>query len=477
MLVGLATFEHLPVRVGGLAEAVTALGEALAREDEVYVFMPSHGLNKTGPPGLDLEKYADFRITVGERIYPVTVFQAWRRGVRIFFFSNEVLDHPEVYHPRDLFMRKMVHFTKALPGLINLIIRHEERKPDVMHINDWHCVFAGSLVKKYFKIPFIYTIHRICRERISVHELNEVNLGELVDNRYLEGEMFNIEVFGGHQCDCLTTVSYSYLDEEWPNFFGSFQGKVTYVWNGTDASFWDPGALKNAALPRAARRREILKENNLEDGCFFFNVGRLDTAQKGVDVLLRAFDLVMRGEAPGADQVKEKIRLVLLGSGDPFLETEARELASRYPRQMKAILKYLGREATREFYGAADFCLIPSNFEPFGLVQLEAMCMGCVPIGSRVGGINDTVIDVDERPEKATGILVPRRDPDALAEAMIRACLLLEEDPARLEEMRRRGRIHVMENFNWDRAARRYRMVYRNMSTLKLPFVSYAEPY
>ncbi|MEW5785258.1 MAG: glycogen/starch synthase [Bacillota bacterium] len=476
MLIGMATFEHLPIRVGGLAEAVTSLAEALSGEDEVFVFMPSHGLISR-PGELKLEKYADFRITVGDRIYPISVYQAWRKGVRLFLLSNEILDDPNVYHPRDRFMKKMVHFTKGLPGLVNLILKKEERKPDLLHINDWHCVFAGSLVKKYFNIPFIYTIHRICRERISVQELNEVNLGELVDNRYLEGDMFNIEVFGAHQCHYLTTVSYSYLDEEWANFFSSFQGKVTYVWNGIDASFWDSAALEQAGRPRAERRKALLSQNGLADGPFFFNVGRLDAAQKGIDVLLQALEAIMRGETPGAERIKDRMRLVLLGSGDPLIESEARRLAERYPENMKAIIEYLGRETTREFYGAADFCVIPSNFEPFGLVQMEAMCMGCVPIGSRVGGINDTVIDLAAEPRRATGLLVPRRNPAALAEAMVQAALLLEDQPDRVEEMRKNGRTHVIENFSWQRAAQRYRAVYRNKATLKLPFVSYAEPY
>ncbi|HHX87199.1 MAG TPA: glycogen/starch synthase, partial [Firmicutes bacterium] len=197
MLVGMATFEHLPIRVGGLAEAVTSLAEALSKQDEVYIFMPSHGLIKESPE-LNYKKYADFRIMVGEQIFPLTIYEFWRGKVRIFLFSNEVMDHPEVYHPREIFIQKLVHFTKGLPGLINLLLKKEGRKPQVLHINDWHCVFSGALVKKYFRIPFVYTIHRICRERMSVKELNEVNLGEMVDNRYLEGEMFNIEVFGAH---------------------------------------------------------------------------------------------------------------------------------------------------------------------------------------------------------------------------------------------------------------------------------------
>ena len=475
MLIGMAAFEHLPIRVGGLAEAVTSLAEALSKEDDVDLFMPSHGLTGKGPAdgGFDLQKYADFRITVGDRLHPVSVYQARRRGVRIFLLSNEVLDSPSVYNPRPDFIQKMIHFTKALPGLINLMIKREGRKPEVIHVHDWHCVFAGALVKKYFRIPFIFTIHRLCRERISARELGEVNLGELIEPRYLEGEMFNIEVFGAHQCDYLTTVSRTYLDEEWASFFSSFQGKATYVWNGADATFWAPQELRDAALPRVERRRRVLEENGLADGPFFFYVGRLDAAQKGIDILLQAFEQLMEAQNSAAEQ----IRLVLLGAGDPLLESKAQRLASRYPRQMKVIRQYLHPEATREFYGAADFCLIPSNFEPFGLVQLEAMCMGCIPIGSRVGGINDTVIDIGENSTAATGLLIPKRNPDALTAAMQKMVEMLEEEPARIERMRRSGRRHVLENYNWERAAGRYRLLYRGMAPLKLPFVSYAEPY
>lgn len=480
MLVSMATFEHLPIRVGGLAEAVTSLGESLSKVEDVIVFMPAHGILQEGDESYSYppRKYCDFRILVGERIFPITVYQTERNGVRIFLFSNEVLDHPNVYEPREMFVQKMVHFTKAVPGLINIMLKKEQRKPDVIHINDWHCVFAGGLVKKYFNVPFIFTIHRLCRERISVHELNEVNLSELVDPRYLEGDMFNIEKFGGHHCDQLTTVSYSYLNEEWHTFFSTFEGKTTYVWNGTDSTFWNPEFLKYAQYPRQERRKLVLKENGLEDGILFFNVGRLDTEQKGIDILLDAFEMIMRGDIPESQGLREKIRLIILGSGDQHLESATRNLEQRYPQNMKALLTYLGRETTREYYGAADFCLIPSNFEPFGLVQLEAMCMGCIPIGSRVGGINDTILDLHDFPEESTGRLVPPRNSAALARAMIEmARLSLGNERELLNKMRQRGREHVIQNFNWDKAAARYIKVYENKATIKLPFVSYSEPY
>lgn len=475
MHIGMAAFEYLPVRIGGLAEAVTSLAEALSKDDDVDLFMPSHGLAGKAAAGgaADLQRYADFKIIIEGMFHPVSVYQTRRRGVRIFLLSNEILDKTTVYHPQSLFMLKMIHFTKALPGLINLMIKHEGRKPDVIHVHDWHCVLAGALLKKYFKIPFIYTIHRLCRGRISARELGEVNLGGFIEPHYMEGEMFNVEVFGAHQCDYLNTVSRTYLDEEWTSFFSSYQGKVTYVWNGVDAAFWDPEKLENAALPRLQRRRRILEENGLGGGPLFFFVGRFDREQKGVDILLQAFEQLMQAQNRAAEQ----IRLLLLGTGDSLLESEAQRLASRHPRRMKVIRQYLSREAAREFYGAADFCLIPSNFEPFGLAALEAMCMGSVPIGSRVGGINDTVIDLEENIAGATGLLIPKGDPMALAAAMQKMTEMLEEEPGGIGRMRRNGRRHVLKNFSWERTAGRYRLLYSGMAPLKLPFVSYAEPY
>jgi len=180
---------------------------------------------------------------------------------------------------------------------------------------------------------------------------------------------------------------------------------------------------------------------------------------------------------PGADRVAPLLRMVVLGSGDPALEEMARDMERKYPRNVKAIIGYLGREATRAWYGASDFCLIPSNFEPFGLVQLEAMCMGSIPVGTKVGGINDTVLDIDKDKEGATGKLVPPRNPRELAAAMIKMGLLYMDDRARLEQVRSNGRPHVMTNFTWDRAARRYLSVYEGTASVKLPFADYGGPF
>lgn len=473
MLVSFATFEHLPIRVGGLGEAATSLAEALVRERaQVMVLMPSHGLHMRSSD-VEWSRYGTFKIHACGEWHETTVYEGLRNAVRIFLFSNHVLDHREVYGGWENLMGKVLHFSKGVPAFFNLFLKREDWKPDVFHCNDWHAVLAGYLGKRFFKIPMVYTVHRLCRPAIPVEMLERDGYGEALEERYIHDGQFYLEPFGADLCDALNTVSYTYLNEEWKTFFKHLAGKATYVWNGIDYAFWNPEKIKHPALSRAERRKILLKENSLEEGILFFYVGRLDREQKGVDHFLNAIDLVMEsgGEAP------ERFRFILLGAGDPELEERIRQMERQYPRHVRGIIGYLERPATREYYAGADFCVIPSNFEPFGLVQLEAMCLGCIPLGTRVGGINDTVIDVDSRPYEATGKLVAPRDPGSLAQAIEEMGRWALERPDLVEAIRRNGRPHVMRKFSWDQAAKRYLKLYEGRATVKVPFAQYPEPY
>ena len=92
---------------------------------------------------------------------------------------------------------------------------------------------------------------------------------------------------------------------------------------------------------------------------------------------------------------------------------------------------------------AADLVVCTPWYEPFGIVPLEAAACGRPLVGSRVGGLLDSVAD------GRTGILVPPQDPDALADAIGQ----LLDDPARAEAMGRRARRRAVERFSWEQIA------------------------
>jgi ADP-glucose type glycogen/starch synthase len=440
MRILLLSFEYLPVKVGGLAEAITSIAEGLAKlGHEVVVFTPDHGRSLG-------ETVRTFGVDAFGEEVKIEVRKRKQNGVTVYSLAGGLISEPDVYGPSwDGLLRKTVLFGKASAGLLNLLI--DEFRPEVLHAHDWHTVFALGLLKKYFGIRSVFTIHRLNKAKVPSGYFHEANLGELAPYPDLDPEHT-----AAYVADMVTTVSRSYLWEEW-GFFGNFEGKVTHVFNGIDCSFWNEALLENKDLPRAERRRLILERFGLPDGKAFMFIGRFDRAQKGVDTLLRAIEIL------STDPAFSDMRFIIIGKGDPELERWSKAVENRFPENVRVITELLSRETVRELYGSVDFVIVPSYFEPFGLVQLEAMCLGAVPIGSAVGGIKDTVVDLDADLENATGMLVPPRDAFALARAMIRAKNL---EDGTVERLRRNGRRRGREGFTWEKACRRYVRVYLN---------------
>jgi len=442
-------FEYLPVKVGGLAEAVTSIAEGLSSAgNEVVVFTPDHGRGLGKP-------FTKFRLFSSGKRVEVTVRKREENGVTVYTFGGGVLSNSDVYGPGwDGMLEKAVLFGKASVGLMNELVG--EFMPDVVHAHDWHTVFALGLLKKYFGVKGVFTVHRLNKAKIPARYFHEANLPELAPYPEIDPEHT-----AGYIADAVTTVSRSYLWEEW-DFFKHFEGKVTHVFNGIDCSFWNEGLMETKDLPREERRRRILERFGLSDGKAFMFIGRFDKAQKGVDTLLHAIEILSK------DPSFKDMRFLVVGKGDPELEAWAKAVEQRFPSNVHVVTELLPREFVRELYGSMDFVIVPSYFEPFGLVQLEAMCLGAIPIGSAVGGIKDTVVDLGEGLENATGILVPPRDALALAKAIVRAW---ELDEATLKLLRANGKRHAREDFTWKNACLRYMRVYENRVDKAIPFL------
>jgi starch synthase len=262
--------------------------------------------------------------------------------------------------------------------------------------------------------------------------------------------------------DRVTTVSPRYAREiQTPEFgcgldgvVGTRADDIVGLINGIDTDTWNPA--KDALIPatyssadltgKAACRADLLKRNGFDPkftGPVIGMVCRL-TEQKGLDLVL-ANEAFFR---------MENVRFIVLGTGEKKFEEELRELAALAPDRV-ALCPRLDEAMSHLVEAGSDFFLMPSRFEPCGLNQMYSQAYGTVPLVTRVGGLADTVVDVDASPEIGAGITFAPTV-EGVAEGLKRM-VKLYVDTKRLKAAQANG---MKRDFSWLTAARAYERLY-----------------
>lgn len=220
-------------------------------------------------------------------------------------------------------------------------------------------------------------------------------------------------------CDKLLTVSPNYATEiasgpqlgveldKWVRAKG-----VEGIVNGMDVTEWSPALDKflkfkydasTVEAGKAFAKSQLQREAGLPvDPSIpvFGFIGRLEE-QKGVDIMLAALKKLPKSK---------RVQIVVLGTGKKVLEAQVKALSSQLPGMAAGVVEFSNPMAHMITAGA-DFMLVPSRFEPCGLIQLHAMQYGTVPLVASTGGLVDTV------KEGVTGFQMGAMDPDNLEEA------------------------------------------------------------
>ncbi|MEM0459384.1 MAG: glycosyltransferase family 4 protein [Thermofilaceae archaeon] len=294
-------------------------------------------------------------------------------------------------------------------------------RPKIIHAHDWLSAPASVALKHLLKVPLIATMHATeygrSRGSISTPMQSQIHYWEW----RLTYEAWRVFVCS-HSMKGEVMAAFSLPSD-----------KLTVLPNGIDLEEVDahvpaPGERDRYALP-------------WERIVFF--AGR-HVYDKGVDVLIEAARMVLsrRGDA----------KFVIAGDGPMRMHLEW--MARSYGLGSKVL--FTGRISDSELYKAmrlADIVVIPSRYEPFGIVALEAMAAAKPVVASRVGGLAEIVED------GVTGLLVPPEDPGALAAAIEH----LLNNPELAREMGLRGRRRVEELYRWDKIVRYLLHVYRRV--------------
>ncbi|MEU8813260.1 glycosyltransferase family 4 protein [Actinoplanes sp. NPDC048796] len=341
---------------------------------------------------------AGHEVTVVTRHTPGTLREEYAEGVRIIRAPD---DAPR-FEVRD---GDLLAWAMAFNHTLTRAALRAARTGtyDVVHAHDWLVAHAAVTVRDHLDIPLVATIHATESGR---HQ------GWLPHphNRTID----DIERWLAHEA-VRTIVCSDYMRDEVQRLFDVPAARVDVVYNGVDELRW-------FARPRAvaAARRRFAGS----DGPLISFAGRL-VYEKGVQHLLAAVP-ALRERHPG-------LRVVIAGDGPYRAELEA--LAT----EGVTFAGFLTGHHLTALMGASDCYVVPSIYEPFGMVALEAAAAGTPIAVADTGGLAEIVDD------GVTGVKFTPGSPDALAEAV--DTVLTDRDLAR--RMARRGRRKVREDFAW----------------------------
>ena len=289
---------------------------------------------------------------------------------------------------------------------------------DLVHSHDWLVAAAARRLARGWKVPWLVTVHATEYGRhqgwVDKHPQSHIHG---VERRMVRG------------ADRVITCS-AYMREHVADAFGIAPGRVTVIPNGIDPTDLQPVS----DLPRLRARFAAPDEK------LVLLVGRL-VYEKGFHLALEAMPRLI--ERLGG------VRFLVAGTGtaEGELKEQARQLGLM---EHGTFIGWTGDDVLHSLYRIADLCLVPSIYEPFGLVALEAMASGCPTIVADTGGLRE-VVPAGQR----VGLRFRARDSSSLARM---AEKLLTDDALR-DRLVAQAREHVLQ-FDWADVARQTAAVY-----------------
>lgn len=353
--------------------------------------------------------------------------------------------------------------------------------PDVIHCNDWHTGYFIELArqsKRYSdilaKIPIVFTIHNLLYQgnydfRYGSNEKPDTGSTPLAPLLSPQLQMQNSLLRGILYADAVNTVSPTYSVEILTKEYGvgledtlqRMRGKLTGILNGLDIKEFNPEtdpiifskySISNFLTERRENKLDLQRSFFLEEnsGNLLLAVSGRLSQQKGWDLLLEVL--------PRLFAMRKDVQLIVLGSGDDQYRDQIQKLQQLYPKQIGLHLRTDFR-LPRKLFSGVDSILIPSAFEPGGIVALEALRYGAVPLVRRTGGLNDIIYDFNSVTRKGNGFSFRKNNPWEFFASLIKT-LTIYEQPNLWGKL-----IHncMSYDFSWKYSALSYENLYENV--------------
>ena len=452
---------------GGLGDVMSALPACIAKnpDNSVTVIAPLYATMNSSYKS-KLQHVADISFELSWRSTGASIYKYEKDGVEYLFVENHYyFDRAKLYGEYDD-AERFAFFSKAALEYIRTV----DKRPDIVHANDWQTAMAIVYLKTVYKddarlagIKTVFTIHNIEHQG----KFDRYILGDVfgLGNEHLGimefGECINLMKAALVTADFITTVSPTYAKELEYEYFGfglenvikSVRHKLAGVINGIDSGFFSPKGDKDIYKPYSprmvrsgkAKNKAMLCEalglNTSSDVPLMVMITRL-AGQKGIDLFLHVANEIL----------SENVQVVILGTGEEKYESALRALEATHPN-LRALIQF-DRKLSKQLYAAADIFLMPSKFEPCGLSQMISCSYGTLPLVRLVGGLGDTI--VPHPSEGSNGFGFASYNAHDMLDT-IRYAISIFGSQGEWSQIRRRA---LECDFSWDSSAEKYMQIY-----------------
>jgi glycogen synthase len=390
MRVLLISWEYPPIIEGGLARHVRKLSEHLVHEG-----VEMHVLTRGGG-----------RLPATEERHGVVVHR---------------LDEPPFPTDVKAFVRWVKAMNRDMRALGDQLA--DAIGFDLIHSHDWLVASAAGEIARRIGRPWLVTVHA-----------TEYGRHQGWVEKYPQSHIHGAERTMVRRADHVITCS-RYMASHVSTVFGVSRDRITPIQNGIDSHDLEPIVSDLDEL----RARYAEPEERL-----VLLVGRL--------VYEKGFHLALDALAPVIEKLGG-VRFVVAGTGTA--EGELRRQARRLGLDRNGVfLGWVGDDMLHSLYRISDLCIVPSIYEPFGLVALEAMACGCLCVVADTGGLREVVPG-----DGTVGLRFPSRDAAALQEVLERVLTDSDERAQLVAEARE----HVLR-FDWGEVARRTLALYGELA-------------
>lgn len=358
-------------------------------------------------------------------------------------------------------------------GMWEFLKVYEDWTPDIVHCQEWQTALIPNYFQQTYKdiehlenIKTILTIHNLIYQAPYDHRfVSELDYdgGKAAIPGLLSKDFAKLNSLrrGIIYADLVTAVSPTYSREILTEEYGEgldpllkeVKQKLVGILNGLDYKDYNPltdvnleqNYKKGEWQARSLNKIALQEKMGLEVGVDIpmFGLSYRLMAQKGLDLVIEVIETVIE---------EFNAQFVVNGDGESKYKEFFLELAKKYPKNVGINMVY-DEKLPRLIFAGADFLLHPSKFEPCGIVQMEAMAYGCIPIVRPVGGLADTVVDEEN------GFVFQQFKPNSLLVTIARAVEVYKH-----KEIINRLRTACMNaDFSWQVSAEKYLRNYKNL--------------